>query len=79
MTGTAAVGKTVALKISGANFIGTPTVTSSNAGTKVVLVNATASQLTVRVTSSAKAHVGTATFTITEINGDTCKVKYTTK
>jgi len=79
VTGTAIIGKTVVLKISGRNFTGKPTVTSTNPGTRFSVAGDTGSLLTLRVTATAKAHKGIGTLTITELNGTSCKIKYVTR
>lgn len=77
--GAAVIGKTVSLTITGTDFHGRPTVTSSNRGTRAVVRGDSGTSLSLRVTASLKAHKGTATFTIQEANGDSVKIKYITK
>jgi hypothetical protein len=77
--GTAVIGKTVSLTITGTDFRGRPAITSSNRGTRVAVRSDSGVLLTVRVTASLKAHKGIATFTIKEGNGDTVKIKYVTR
>ena len=77
--GTAQIGKTVTLTISGTDFHGTPRIASTNPGTRVVVRGDSGKLLTLRVTASLKSHKGVATFTINESSGDSVKIKYVTK
>jgi hypothetical protein len=77
--GTALIGKTVTLTITGTDFHGKPAITSSNRGTRVAVRGDSGTLLTIRVTASLKAHKGVGTFTINEANGDSVKIKYVTR
>jgi hypothetical protein len=68
-------GKTKTITISGMYFSGRPTITS-HAGTTSIVTKDTGKLLTVRVTVKAGSRNGTFTFTITNANGKSGKVKY---
>ena len=76
--GTAVVGKTVTITISGGGFYGQPTLTSTAAGTRASVSHDSGSLLTVRVTVTSASARGEHTFTITLANGKSAKVNYRT-
>jgi hypothetical protein len=75
VSGKAVVGETVNLVIAGTGFHGQPRITSNAPGTKAVVSRDTGTRLVVRVTTSAAAHPGEHTFTITQ-SGKSVKVNY---
>ncbi len=77
--GVAYVGRTVTLTISGGNFYGQPAITSNNPGTRVGVKSDTGTALTLVVTTSASAHTGWHTFTITFANGKVARANYDVK
>ena len=77
--GSAVVGKTVTVTISGAGFYGQPKITSNEAGTKAVVSHDSGKLLTVRVTVKAGSRTGEHTFTIRLANGKTAKANYSVK
>lgn len=68
-------GKTKTITISGLYFAGRPRITS-HAGTTAIVTKDTGKLLTVRVTVKAGSRNGIFTFTITNPNGKSGKVKY---
>jgi hypothetical protein len=68
-------GKTKTITISGMYFAGRPRITS-HAGTTAIVTKDTGKLLTVRVTVKAGSRNGIFTFTITNANGKSGKVKY---
>jgi hypothetical protein len=76
--GTAVVGKTVTITISGGGFYGQPRLTSTAAGTRASVSHDSGSLLTVRVTVTSASARGMHTFTITLANGKSAKVNYRT-
>jgi len=68
-------GKTKTITISGMYFSGRPTI-KSHAGTTAIVTKDTGKLLTVRVTVKAGSRNGIFTFTITNPNGKSGKVKY---
>jgi hypothetical protein len=68
-------GKTKTITISGLYFYGRPKITS-HGGTTAIVTKDTGKLLTVRVTVKAGSRNGTFTFTITNANGKSGKVKY---
>jgi hypothetical protein len=68
-------GKTKTITISGMYFAGRPRITS-HAGTTAIVTRDTGKLLTVRVTVKAGSRNGIFTFTITNANGKSGKVKY---
>jgi major membrane immunogen (membrane-anchored lipoprotein) len=68
-------GRAVTIAIDGTGFIGQPRVTS-HSGTSAVVLRDTGKVLIVRVTSAARSRNGTFSFTITLVDGDTCRVHY---
>jgi hypothetical protein len=68
-------GKTKTITISGMYFSGRPTITS-HAGTTAIVTKDSGKLLTVRVTVKAGSRNGTFTFTITNANGKSGRVKY---
>ncbi|HEY5121638.1 MAG TPA: hypothetical protein VII84_08695 [Acidimicrobiales bacterium] len=68
-------GKTKIITISGLYFSGRPRITS-HAGTTAVVTKDTGKLLTVKVTVKAGSRNGIFTFTITNANGKSGKVKY---
>jgi hypothetical protein len=77
--GSAVVGKTVTLTISGTGFSGQPKITSSAAGVKATVSHDTGKLLTVRVTVSAAGKKGEHTFTVRLANGKSGRTNYATK
>ncbi len=77
--GTAVVGKTVTLTISGTGFSGQPKITSSAAGVKAVVSHDTGKLLTVKVTVAATGKAGEHTFTVRLSNGSSGRTNYATK
>jgi hypothetical protein len=77
--GFAVVGKTVTITITGGGFYGQPTLTSTAAGVKAVVVKDNGTMLTVRVTTTSVHARGWHTFTIRLANGKMAKVNYLTK
>jgi hypothetical protein len=75
VSGKAVVGETVNLVIIGTGFHGQPRITSNAPGTKAVVSRDTGTRLVVRVTTSAAAHPGEHTFTLTQ-SGKSVKVNY---
>jgi hypothetical protein len=75
VSGKAVVGETVNLVIVGTGFHGQPKITSNAPGTKAVVSRDTGTRLVVRVTTSAAAHPGEHTFTLTQ-SGKSVKVNY---
>jgi hypothetical protein len=77
--GFAVVGKTVTITITGGGFYGQPTLTSTAAGVRAVVVKDNGTMLTVRVTTTSVHARGWHTFTIRLANGKMAKVNYLTK
>jgi hypothetical protein len=77
--GTAVIGKTVTLTISGTGFYGKPRVTSTGSGVRVAASHDSGTLLTVRITVSAKGKKGEHTLTITDPDGKSCRINYATK
>jgi hypothetical protein len=77
--GSAVVGKTVTVTISGTGFYGQPKITSNEAGTKAVVSHDSGKLLTVRVTVKAGSRTGEHTFTIRLANGKSAKANYSVK
>ncbi|MHB2029371.1 MAG: beta strand repeat-containing protein [Acidimicrobiales bacterium] len=77
--GAALVGRTVTITISGGGFYGQPTITSTEAGTRVGVLHDTGTLLTIHVTTAARERMGWHTLTIRLANGKTCKVNYDVK
>jgi hypothetical protein len=77
--GSAVIGKTVTLTISGSGFYGKPRITSTGSGVRAAVSHDSGHLLTVRVTVSAKGHKGEHTFTITDADGKSCRINYATK
>jgi hypothetical protein len=77
--GSAVVGKTVTLTISGTGFSGQPKITSSAAGVKAVVSHDTGKLLTVKVTVAATGKAGEHTFTVRLSNGSSGRTNYATK
>jgi hypothetical protein len=74
--GTAVVGKTSTLTISGGHFYGAPKLTSNEAGTTAHVTKDSGSTLTVRITVKAGSAAGWHLLTIKLANGKTCKAAY---
>ena len=74
--GSAVVGRTVTLTITGTGFYGAPKITSNEAGTKAIVTYDSGRLLTVRVTGRAGSRKGEHTFTIRLANGKSCRVNY---
>lgn len=77
--GTAIIGKTSTLTISGTGFYGQPKITSTEAGTKVGVVKDSGKLLTIHVTTKAGSKAGEHTFTIRLANGKSAKANYAVK
>jgi hypothetical protein len=77
--GSAVVGKTSTLTVSGTGFYGQPKITSSGTGVKAVVSHDTGKLLTLRVTVSAKGKAGTHTLTIRFADGKTTRVNISVK
>jgi hypothetical protein len=77
--GSAVIGKTVTLTISGTGFYGKPRVTSTGSGVRVAASHDSGTLLTVRITVSAKGKKGEHTLTITDPDGKSCRINYATK
>jgi hypothetical protein len=75
VNGFVTAGKTKTITISGMYFSGRPRITS-HAGTTAIVTKDSGKLLTVRVTVKAGSRNGTFTFTITNPNGKSGKVKY---
>jgi hypothetical protein len=75
VNGFVTAGETKTITISGLYFTGRPKVTS-HAGTTAIVTKDTGKLLTVKVTVKAGSRNGTYTFTITNANGKSGKVKY---
>ncbi|NNN08743.1 MAG: hypothetical protein HKL85_06065 [Acidimicrobiaceae bacterium] len=73
------VGRTVNVSIIGTGFYNKPTITSNQAGTKVVVVHDHGDELVVRVSLRRGSSQGKYQFTITLGNGSSCKVRYLVK
>jgi hypothetical protein len=76
--GSAVVGKTVTITISGGGFTGQPKVTSSAAGVKATVSKDSGKLLTLRVTVPANGAKGEHTFTLHFSNGKIAKANYAT-
>jgi hypothetical protein len=74
--GSAVVGRTVTLTISGTGFYGQPKITSSAPGTRAVVTKDSGKLLTVRVTTAKTTKAGEKTFTIKLANGKSGKRNY---
>ena len=79
VNGSAVVGRTVTLTITGTGFYGAPKITSNEAGTKAIVTHDSGKSLTVGVTVRAGSRKGEHTFTIRLANGRSCKVNYSVK
>jgi hypothetical protein len=77
--GSAVLGKTVTLTISGTGFYGKPRVTSTGSGVRVAASHDSGTLLTVRITVSAIGKKGEHTLTITDPDGKSCRINYATK
>jgi hypothetical protein len=69
-------GKTVTMTISGTGFYGQPRITSTAAGTRVIVTHDTGHLLTIRVTTKAGTKHRSYTFTIRLANGKTGRANY---
>jgi len=72
-------GRTVNVTIIGAGFFNRPLITSNEARTVAAVIHDNGSSLVVRVTLARGAAQGWHVFTITEPNGQSCKVRYLVK
>ncbi|HUZ41226.1 MAG TPA: hypothetical protein VMU68_07550 [Acidimicrobiales bacterium] len=77
--GFARVGKTRRLAITGGGFYGQPTITSNEPGTKVGVQHDYGNVLIIKITVPAGSAKGWHTLTITEPDGQSCKVNYLVK
>jgi hypothetical protein len=77
--GSAVVGKTVTLTISGTGFYGQPHISSTGAGVKAKVSHDSGKLLTLRVTVSAAGKAGEHTFTVTLASGKSGRTNYATK
>ena len=77
--GSAVIGKTVTLTITGSHFYAQPSITSNESGTRAVVSRDTGTLLTVRVTVSSSGRRGEHIFTVRLANGASCTVRYSVK
>jgi hypothetical protein len=79
VSGFAEPGRSLIVTIHGAGFHGNPKVTSSEAGTRVIVLHDRGTSLVVRIIVPYGSPTGEHTLTIQFANGQTCRANYSVK